>query len=295
MVFTPPEVSVLLCSSRFGVDWEVAKEVIISDLITRGYVKVGKVIGYTKFVPTDKAGRAYKMRVLRRYELKLLEELGKKGIYASDYMEGMKGFKSLKYMDELIEWSQREGLVRLEKGRWVGKYLLTGKGEGLAGDWRKRLERLQDMISEAHSSSEEQGRRVMGRYLPWVRIMRHVVPKERRPSWMKRGPKEKLFKVLQLASAFVPRADLGFGVSETIAAISAEKAVKYLKPEDAGELIESGGFNEDEELKIYYPNAYSPPAERSKMVAEGRFCINCGQRIPADARFCPKCGSRIEE
>lgn len=29
-------------------------------------------------------------------------------------------------------------------------------------------------------------------------------------------------------------------------------------------------------------------------VEEGKFCIECGQRIPMDAAFCEKCGRRVE-
>lgn len=144
MIFTPAEVSVLLCSARFGVNWNTVKEVILSDLIVRNHIRPEKKILGTMLVQTEKARRAYEIQVLRQYELKLLSEFGKKGIAIAQYMEGSKGFKSFKYMDELVEWSQREGLIRLEKGRLAHKHLLTERGEELSREWRRRLESLQD-------------------------------------------------------------------------------------------------------------------------------------------------------
>lgn len=35
--------------------------------------------------------------------------------------------------------------------------------------------------------------------------------------------------------------------------------------------------------------AYKPP---KATVEEGKFCIECGQKIPVSAAFCPKCGSK---
>ena len=79
MIFTPAEVSVLLCSARLGVDWNAVKEVILSDLIVRGHIRPEKKLLGTMLVPTEKARLAHESQVLRQYELKLLEEFGKKG------------------------------------------------------------------------------------------------------------------------------------------------------------------------------------------------------------------------
>lgn len=34
------------------------------------------------------------------------------------------------------------------------------------------------------------------------------------------------------------------------------------------------------------------PLDRETLEPEGRFCVNCGQKLKANARFCTKCGSQ---
>jgi len=295
MIFTPAEVSVLLCSAKFGVDWNTVKEVILSDLIVRGHIRPEKKLLGTMLVPTEKARRAHEIQVLRQYELKLLEEFGKKGVAIAQYMEGSKGFKSFKYMDKLVEWSQREGLIRLEKGRLAHKHLPTERGEELSREWRRRLESLQDEISKAYSSGEEEGKRIMGRYLPWVRIMQHITADEEKPKWLKMTGMAKYSNILKIMSALlIGDAGMMMTVDYLISSATSEKTIKYLKPEESTKILDDGKFNEDEEIEAYYPTVYSRKVIKLQETTqeEAKFCISCGQKIKIDVKFCPECGEQ---
>jgi len=287
---------VLLCSSRFGVAWEVAKEVIVADLMVRHYVETRKVLMQTMFVLTEKAKQALARRVLRPYELKLMEELGEKGVLASQYMEGRKGLRSFRFMNELIGWSQEQGFVRVEKGHLVGKYLLTDTGEQLAADWRSVMPELKEEISRACSGEEEQGRIALSRYVPWVRIMRHITPDQEKPPWMKEHEKQQLLHALSVISAILLPFEIYRGVEPVISQIAANDALKYLKPETALRAIQSGQFDENSELQAYYPKAYSSKIALTQETAPAKkFCFNCGKTIEAGSFFCTDCGAKQED
>lgn len=312
LLFTPPEVSLLLCGLRrgaateglFASGWQptcsVTEEVVISDLLTRGYVITGKkILIYSKFILTEKAKLACKVQTLRPYELKLFEEFGEKGIWVEHFLEGRRGFKSLKYMDHLINWGQREKIGKFKKSLLSRSFLLTEKGEELAEDWRRRLEQLKNKISKTYSLDEDQGRRIMSRYLPWIRIMEEIYPKEK-PRWMRRGWRGSAISGLALLSMLVTLIidqDMGRFVASDILdarrSIALERSVKYLQPEDIMNIMSRGEFDEDEELKAYYPEMYPPTSLKPSQtfIEDKRFCISCGEKISLHAKFCPKCGA----
>lgn len=256
MVLTPAETSVLL---KGYVNNDVVRAATIADLIIRGYIKMGKKWMQQAFFPTEKAKKALKSQLLRPYELKLLSELGKYKT-ASMFMQDQKGsFSSFSYFKDLDAWAVQEGLIRHEKGI-LGKVKRTEKGEDLARKPTKASERLREAITEAHARSEEEGKRMTQIYLPWIQLMRIVTPKEQRPPWLKirkKALKEALLGVLGILALLVSPDFRGALFADWTGTIAADTAAKYLKPDLIIKTMESGQFDENEELEIYYPKAYS--------------------------------------
>jgi hypothetical protein len=113
---------------------------------------------------------------------------------------------------------------------------------------------------------------------------------------MKEHSKQKRLHALAFISALLLPYDVYRGVEAVISQAAATDAVKYLKPETAMGVIQSGQFDENSELQAYYPKAYSLGISMAQETPSAKkFCFNCGKTIEADVSFCTDCGAKQED